>query len=219
MQRHTAASAAAAGLLCPPTLKKARANPCLAATESVPMLTFTPPVECDSPEICHVGGSCAGQFNTHKQCNTGCGRTPVLYVSPGQFRIFTDPEFGGLSGRYMPARKTPAGLFTQPLYASPDTSASKAAAIREQSLAMCVRTLAWALRRKDPESKAAAGALDLLRRYGLLGTVLRDVPADPQNNVPADSSTGAGFTGVGTPAGTEPAKSVPSTETADQGPQ
>lgn len=40
---------------------------------------------------------------------------PVLYVSPGQLENNLDPE-SAEGGRYLPARKTPAGKFTQPLY-------------------------------------------------------------------------------------------------------
>lgn len=42
---------------------------------------------------------------------------PVLFVSPGQLEKHADPD-DNESGRYLPARKTPAGNFTQPLYAA-----------------------------------------------------------------------------------------------------
>jgi hypothetical protein len=41
---------------------------------------------------------------------------PVLYVSPGQLAKHQDREDD--SGGYLPARKTPKGMFTQPLYAA-----------------------------------------------------------------------------------------------------
>ncbi|RMX06739.1 hypothetical protein D8I35_09565 [Corticibacter populi] len=43
---------------------------------------------------------------------------PVLYVSKEQLEAHSDPdETDGQGGRYLPARKTPAGKFTQSLYA------------------------------------------------------------------------------------------------------
>lgn len=44
---------------------------------------------------------------------------PVLYVSPAQLEKHLDLEGAenAKAGRYLPARKTPAGKFTQPLYA------------------------------------------------------------------------------------------------------
>ncbi|WP_052195830.1 hypothetical protein [Delftia sp. ZNC0008] len=44
---------------------------------------------------------------------------PVLYVSPGQLANHSNPEGpeSAKAGRYLPARKTPAGKFIQPLYA------------------------------------------------------------------------------------------------------
>lgn len=43
----------------------------------------------------------------------------ALYVSPGQLAAHTDPDGDTLHGRYLPARKTPAGKFTQALYTAP----------------------------------------------------------------------------------------------------
>jgi hypothetical protein len=51
---------------------------------------------------------------------------PVLFVSPEQLNGFKDPEEGDFVdastkpfGRYIPARKTTGGKFTQPLFTSP----------------------------------------------------------------------------------------------------
>ena len=47
---------------------------------------------------------------------------PALFVSPKQLAALTDPnDSGGATnhGRYLSARKTSKGLFTQPLYAAP----------------------------------------------------------------------------------------------------
>lgn len=45
---------------------------------------------------------------------------PALFVSPKQLAALTDPDDPeGEHGRYLPARKTSKGLFTQPLYAAP----------------------------------------------------------------------------------------------------
>lgn len=49
-------------------------------------------------------------------------RAAVLYVSPGQLGNHTDPDEGE-GGRYIPARKTPQGLFTLALYAQPEPAA------------------------------------------------------------------------------------------------
>ena len=54
----------------------------------------------------------------------------VLYVSPGQLETHTDPDGpeSAETGRYLPSRKTPAGKFTQPLYAQPVAAAPQAPA-------------------------------------------------------------------------------------------
>lgn len=45
---------------------------------------------------------------------------PALFVSPKQLAALTDPDDPeGEHGRYLPARKTSKGLFTQPLYTAP----------------------------------------------------------------------------------------------------
>lgn len=46
---------------------------------------------------------------------------PVLYVSLGQLERHTDPDEGE-GGRYLPARKTPAGLISFPLYTAPQAT-------------------------------------------------------------------------------------------------
>jgi len=53
---------------------------------------------------------------------------PVLYVSPEQLAKHSDPEGAesAEAGRYLPTRKTPAGKFTQPLYARPPAPAGVA---------------------------------------------------------------------------------------------
>lgn len=43
---------------------------------------------------------------------------PVVFVSPRQAMAHTDPD-DPIHGRYLPARKTSAGMFTMPLYAAP----------------------------------------------------------------------------------------------------
>ena len=87
---------------------------------------------------------------------------------------------------------------------------------RETSLALCIKQLAWLLRRKDPESKAAAGAIDLLRRFDLLGTPLRECSSDVPANVPTNLSSGAAFRDVGTPRAPDPAKNVPGSMTTPE---
>lgn len=42
------------------------------------------------------------------------------------------------------------------------------------SLAMCIRKMAWLLNRKDPGNQAAAGAMKLLQKHHLQGSPLRD---------------------------------------------
>ncbi|WP_315129488.1 hypothetical protein [Comamonas antarctica] len=56
------------------------------------------------------------------------GPDPVLYVSPEQLAKHSDPEGAESAefGRYLPTRKTPAGKFTQPLYACPPAPAGVA---------------------------------------------------------------------------------------------
>lgn len=47
-------------------------------------------------------------------------REPAAWVSPGQLAEHVDPpENGDEGGKYLPVRKTKAGNFVQPLYASP----------------------------------------------------------------------------------------------------
>lgn len=46
------------------------------------------------------------------------GGEAVAYVSPEQLAAFTDPD-DSKSGRYLPARKTQAGKFTQAIYTAP----------------------------------------------------------------------------------------------------
>lgn len=90
---------------------------------------------------------------------------------------------------------------------------------RETSLALCIKQLAWKVRRKDPESTAAAGAIDLLRRFDLLGTPLRECSSNLPANVPKNLSTGAALRGDGTPCDPDPEKNVPSlSSTAIQDP-
>lgn len=52
----------------------------------------------------------------------------VLWVSPGQLAQHTDPVRAladpHIAGNYIPARKTPGGKFTMPLYAAPQASAT-----------------------------------------------------------------------------------------------
>jgi len=50
---------------------------------------------------------------------------PVLYVSKGQLDNFRDPDGPDSTahGRYLPARVTPAGKFTTPLFAAPQAQA------------------------------------------------------------------------------------------------
>lgn len=174
-----------------------------------PAVAFTPSPECDSPAICSVSESCAGQFNTKKQCDFSQVPTPVLYVSSAQLAELPGSAVG--SG-YIPARKTPQGLMNLPLYAAPPGSAS-----RELSLSLCIKMLARQLKRADPDSAAAAGAIDLLRRLGLLGTITRDVPACSTKNVPADSSTGAACESFDSFPDDDPPKSVPAPARAKKG--
>jgi len=49
---------------------------------------------------------------------------------------------------------------------------------REQSLAMMIRRLVSSLKRHEPDSRTAAQAVDLLKRYGLLGSPLRTGKGD-----------------------------------------
>ena len=49
------------------------------------------------------------------------GAEPVLYVSPEQLAMHQDG--GPEHGRYLPARKTPVGKFTQALYTRPQPAA------------------------------------------------------------------------------------------------
>lgn len=51
---------------------------------------------------------------------------PVLYVSKGQLGNFRDPDGPDSTahGRYLPARVTPAGKFTTPLFAAPQAEAA-----------------------------------------------------------------------------------------------
>lgn len=44
--------------------------------------------------------------------------TPVVWASPKQLAAMTDPDEAP-HGRYLPVRKTRAGMFTEPLYAQP----------------------------------------------------------------------------------------------------
>lgn len=81
---------------------------------------------------------------------------------------------------------------------------------RETSLALCIKQLAWKIRRKDPASTLAAGAIDLLRRFDLLGTPLRECSSNLPSNVPANLSTGAAFEAAGTLPAAAAEKNVPS---------
>lgn len=49
---------------------------------------------------------------------------------------------------------------------------------RDRSLALCIQKLAWLVRLKNPDSDASKGAINLLRRYGLLGSPLRAKEAE-----------------------------------------
>lgn len=55
-------------------------------------------------------------------------QTPVLYVSKGQLDNHRDPDGpeSAVAGRYLPARITPAGKFTTPLFAVPQAPAADA---------------------------------------------------------------------------------------------
>ncbi|MDR0203986.1 MAG: hypothetical protein LBJ40_17720 [Delftia acidovorans] len=59
----------------------------------------------------HMARGCLAQIEEPAQ--------PVLYVSPGQLAKHSNPEGpeSAEAGRYLPARVTPAGKFTLPLYA------------------------------------------------------------------------------------------------------
>ncbi|SFE88039.1 hypothetical protein [Paracidovorax wautersii] len=49
-----------------------------------------------------------------RAARTGAHAAPAIWVSPGQLANHADPD--DTSGSYLPARRTPIGKFTQPLY-------------------------------------------------------------------------------------------------------
>ncbi len=65
---------------------------------------------------------------------------------------------------------------------------------REQSLAMMIRRLVSSLKRHEPDSRTAAQAVDLLKRYGLLGSPLRATCRDGGR---CQYAIGAGAEGLG----------------------
>lgn len=62
-------------------------------------------------------------------------QAPVLYVSKGQLDNHRDPDGpdSANAGRYLPARITPAGNFTMPLFAAPQAQAEHIKALIEVS--------------------------------------------------------------------------------------
>jgi hypothetical protein len=104
----------------------------------------------------HMARQCLAQIEEPAQ--------PVLYVSPGQLANHSNPEGpeSEKAGRYLPARKTPAGKFTQPLYAG---AAPAAVAPRARDLLGIVRTAQAEARRlingEDSGSDLAQTKLDL----------------------------------------------------------
>jgi len=109
-------------------------------------------------EVQHAraGSQCLAQIEEPAQ--------PVLYVSPGQLANHSNPEGpeSEKAGRYLPARVTPAGKFTQPLYAG---EAPATVAPRARDLLGIVRTAQAEARRlingEDSCSDLAQTKLDL----------------------------------------------------------
>lgn len=109
-------------------------------------------------EVQHAraGSQCLAQIEGPAQ--------PVLYVSPGQLANHSNPEGpeSEKAGRYLPARVTPAGKFTQPLYAG---AAPADGAPRARDLLGIVRTAQSEARRlingEDSGSDLAQTKLDL----------------------------------------------------------
>ena len=108
---------------------------------------------CELPRLDH---QCLAQIEEPAQ--------PVLYVSPGQLANHSNPEGpeSEKAGRYLPARKTPAGKFIQPLYAG---AAPADGAPRARDLLGIVRTAQSEARRlingEDSGSDLAQTKLDL----------------------------------------------------------
>lgn len=71
-----------------------------------------------SLKVGYVDREVKGAEIEHRICVYSSGsREPVLFVSEGQLLAHTDPECE-IAGRYLPARITPSGKFTVPLYLS-----------------------------------------------------------------------------------------------------
>ncbi|EED68383.1 hypothetical protein CtesDRAFT_PD3393 [Comamonas testosteroni KF-1] len=76
-------------------------------------------------------------------------------------------------------------------------------------LAMLVRRLVQSLRKAAPDNDISDQALDYLKRYGMGGTLLRDVPTNVPLNVPAGLNPGKASEVVGTFGSTSAPEYVP----------
>lgn len=105
---------------------------------------------------------------------------PVLYVSPEQLAEHSDD--GPEHGRYLPARKTPAGKFTQPLYAGAAPAAVAGPAWGEQqvhALAIHMATSA------PPSHKTRDYDADMAWARSALGFIAGHAHAAPALEAPA----------------------------------
>ena len=66
----------------------------------------------------------------------------MAWASPKQLENLTDPQYDD-HGRYLPVRKTSAGLFTAPLYAAPPAQQLQQAVARaiEECAVICERAV------------------------------------------------------------------------------
>lgn len=122
---------------------------------------------------------------------------PVLYVSPEQFAHHRDPEGddSAKAGRYLPARKTPAGKFTQPLYAH--APAPAAVAVLESFFSFCDDDGFTKHDSLEAAKAASQDAIDMLREEagtdewpGSVGSVCYGLIVGQSTEVPGEQGPG-----------------------------
>ncbi|MBK0119542.1 MULTISPECIES: hypothetical protein [unclassified Delftia] len=129
------------------------------------MNLLRPFIECPTSELDQAWAAMVRIAEVqHARTGSQCLAQPVLYVSPGQLANHSNPEGpeSEKAGRYLPARVTPAGKFTQPLYAG---EAPATVEPRARDLLGIVRTAQAEARRlingEDSGSDLAQTKLDL----------------------------------------------------------
>jgi hypothetical protein len=129
------------------------------------MNLLRPFIECPTSELDQAWAAMVRIAEVqHARAGSQCLAQPVLYVSPGQLANHSNPEGpeSEKAGRYLPARVTPAGKFTQPLYAG---EAPATVEPRARDLLGIVRTAQAEARRlingEDSGSDLAQTKLDL----------------------------------------------------------